>query len=187
MAVVNPQIGWGQEAKLLQTIIKYLEKLIRTVAASSASFTGLTDTELRASPLDVTETDPLNDKYVLVNIVDTTNVGAGSTYYPSSTGMSNDGYKDNSITGKLIIGVGNTITLTVEATNDETLDGSTDWIQIFGFDTKNNTTANSWGVTNGTLTFAVDFDNINYSRVRFKINSTSNINTAIIKMRRKAL
>lgn len=183
----NRQTGWSEEAKLLQSITKYLEKLIRTVAASSASFTGLTDAELRASPLSIIDSDPLNEKFVLVNIVDTTNLPIGSNYYPSSSGMSNDDYKDTSITGKLIIGSGNSITMTVEATNDETIDGSTDWVQIFGFDTKNNTTANSWSVTNGTLTFAVDFDNINYSKVRVKIVPTTNVNTAIVKMRRKAL
>lgn len=44
---------------------------------------------------------PLNSSYVNAFIdVDTTNVAAAATYYPASTGISMDGYKSFSLTGK---------------------------------------------------------------------------------------
>lgn len=140
------------------------------------------------SSLDVAKVinqSPDRLSYVADSILDTTNIAAATNYYPSSTGMSMDGYKDMSLTGKFIDADG-TMTLTVEVTNDEdTTNG--DWIQIYGYDSKNNTTANSWSVTNGTLTFAVDFDNLNYSYYRIKMVNDGATNTGIIKMRRKSL
>jgi len=140
------------------------------------------------STLDVNksvEQSPLNQQYVADSLLDTTNIAAATNYYPSSTGMSMDGYKNMSLSGKFIDADG-TMTLTVEAMNDEdTTNG--DWVQVYGYDTKNNVVATSWTVTNGTLTFAVDFDNLNYSYYRIKMVNDGATNTGIIKMRRSAL
>ena len=59
-----------------------------------------------------------------------------TNYYPSSTGMSMDGYKDFSLSGKFIDADG-TMTLSIEATNDEDTTNA-DWIDIslLGIDSK---------------------------------------------------
>jgi len=123
--------------------------------------------------------------YVQDSLYDSTNLAAADNYFPSSTGLSMDGYRDLSLTGKFIDADG-TVTLTVEALNDEDAT-SGDWQQIYGYDAKNNIVANSWTITNGTLNFAIDFDNLNYSTVRFKVVNSGATNTIILKARRKAL
>lgn len=123
--------------------------------------------------------------YVPDSALDTANVAAADNYYPSSTGLSMDGYKDFSITGQFIDADG-TMTFTVEVTNDEDTTNAS-WIQIYGYDAKNNAVVNSWTITNGTLTFAACFDELNFSYVRVKMVNNGATNTGIIKLRRKAL
>jgi hypothetical protein len=132
--------------------------------------------------IKTSEQNPLNHEYVEASIVDTTNVATG-TYYPAATGMPFGAYKNLSITGKLIDGAAETTTLTVEAMNDEDT-AAGDWIQIYGYDTKNNATINSVSATNETKTFAWDFDIFNYRHIRFLITATAATNTVIIKLRR---
>lgn len=135
--------------------------------------------------LKVTAQSPDKASYVQDSILDTTNVAAGSFYYPSSTGISMDGYKDMSLTGKFIDADG-TITATVEATNDEDI-ANADWVQIYGQDSKNsNFLINNLTVTSGSLSYAWVFPNLNYSSVRVKVSCSTATNTVIIKMRRKS-
>jgi len=131
------------------------------------------------------EVNPVSSHYVAESLLDTTNLAAATNYYPSSTGASIDGYKDLSISGKFIDADG-TFTMTVEAMNDEDTT-SGDWIQVYGYDDKNNVTTNSWTVTNGTLTFALSFNEMNFTNYRIKVINDGATNTAIIKTRRKAL
>lgn len=143
------------------------------------SYDSTTDTQ------KTSEQSPLSQGYVADSLLDTTNIAAATNYYPASTGMSMDGYKDMSLSGKFIDADG-TMTLTVEAMNDEdTTNG--DWVQVYGYDSKNNTTVNSLSVTNSTLTYTWDFDNFNYSYFRVKMVNDGATNTGIIKMRRKGL
>lgn len=132
---------------------------------------------------------PESSKYVQDSLVDTTNVAAATNYYPSSTGMSMDGYKDFSLSGKFIDADG-TMTLSIEATNDEDTTNA-DWIDISssGIDGKTgiNVIAAAMTVTNGTLTFGIEYNNLNYSNIRVKMVNDGATNTAIIKARRKAL
>lgn len=140
------------------------------------------------STLDITKTvdqSPDRSSYIQNSLIDTTNVAAGTAYLPSATGFSQDGFKDFSLTGKFIDADG-TITMTVEITNDED-QVNADFIQVYGYDTKNNAVVNSWTVTNGTLTFAIDFDNLNYSYMRIKIVNDGATNTMIVKSRQKSL
>ena len=130
------------------------------------------------------EVSPLSQQVVEESLVDTTNVAAGTVYYPSSLGMAMLGYKDFSLTGKLI-DADNTLPMTVEITNDEDATNA-DWIQAYGYDVKNNTTVNSFSAVSGTTTFAWDFDNLNVRFVRVKIVPADSVNTVIIKARRKA-
>jgi hypothetical protein len=133
------------------------------------------------------EQAPLNKQAYVESSVDTTNVAAGTNYYPSSDGQLMFGYKDLSLTGKFIDADG-TITMTIEVTNDDdATPANRDWIQIYGYDVKNNTTTNSWTVTDDTLTFAVDFDNLNFKYYRVVMVNNGATNTAIIKQRLKAL
>lgn len=133
--------------------------------------------------------NPESSKYVQDSLVDTTNVAAATNYYPSSTGMSMDGYKDFSLSGKFIDADG-TMTLRIEATNDEDTTNA-DWIDIslLGIDSKTgiNVITAAMTVTNGTLTFGIEYNDLNYSNIRVKMVNNGATNTAIIKARRKAL
>lgn len=150
------------------------------IVATNVTATGGYDSTLDL--IKIQEQYPLSEQYLEASIADTTNV-ADATYYPSATGMAFGAYKNLSITGKLIDGAAETTTLTVEATNDsDTTTG--DWIQIYGYDSKNNSIVNSISATNQTTTYALDFDNFNYANVRFKIAATAATNTVIIKLRR---
>lgn len=121
-------------------------------------------------------------RYLETSLVDTTNVST-STYYPSATGLAVGAYRNLSITGKLIDGVGETTTLTWEATNDEDT-ANADWVQFYAYNSVTDTTVLNASATNQTTLFAIDFDNINYAFIRFKITTTAATNTVIIKMRR---
>jgi len=135
----------------------------------------------------VTEINQERYGAVTESLIDTTNQGIATYYYPSANGASMYGYKDLSLTGKFIDADG-TVTMTVCAMNDTDL-AAGDWIDITpaGYRADNNSTGNtSITVTNGTVTFAFDFDNLNYDRFRVKlVQAASATNTHIIKMRRK--
>lgn len=133
----------------------------------------------------IIDQSPDSSKYIIDSLLDTTNVTAATNYYPSATGMSMDGYRDWSLTGKFI-DADNTTTLSWEGTNDEDTTNA-DWISFYGYDSKNNTIVSSIVCTNTTVTFALDFDNCNYSSVRVKIVNGDDTNTMIVKSRRKAL
>lgn len=140
--------------------------------------------------VDVTKTidqSPLSAKYVQDSILDTTNIAAATNYYPSSTGMSMDGFSALSVSGK-IIDADNTTTLTIEAMNDEDT-ASGDWIDVTKcFNDDNAGVATSIGasitVTSGTKTFAVSRAMFNYTYFRFKLVTADATNTVIIKTRR---
>jgi hypothetical protein len=138
--------------------------------------------------LKTADQSPLSAKYVQDSLVDTTNITAATNYYPSITGMSMDGFKDLSLTGKIIEGDAVTDTIEVEATNDEDTTNA-DWVKVYGFDSKGNAMINqiTTGGVAGTYTFAWDFDNFNYSYFRVKLVTADSTNTVIIKARRKAL
>lgn len=135
--------------------------------------------------LDVTknvEQAPIWARYQIDEIYDGTNLAAGTNYYPASTGASMDGYKGLSFTGKLI-DADSTVTVTIEATNDEDATNA-DWIQVYFTDVKNDTTVNSISVSDGTTTFAIKLTDFNYSLFRVKVVTTDATNTVIIKQRR---
>lgn len=141
--------------------------------------------------LDITKMinqSPDRASYVMDSLVDTTNVAAGTAYYPSALGMSMDGFKDMSITGKIIEGDAVTDTIEVQATNDEDTTNA-DWITLYFYRVDTNAMANiiTTGGVAGTYTFAMDFDNINFTYYRVKLVTADATNTVIIKMRRKSL
>jgi len=130
---------------------------------------------------------PLNEQYQLLNTLDTTNLGADTHYYPSTSGYDMDGYKDLSFTGKFIDADG-TVTLTIEASNDEDSTATNrDWVAIQFYDCNAASDASSVTVTNGTITFAIDLENVIFKYVRAVIVNDGATNTVIVKGRRKAL
>lgn len=135
----------------------------------------------------VQETNSLDTKFTATSIIDTTNVAADTAYYPSATGSSMDNYKDLSFSGKFIDADG-TVTLTIEATDDEDTTNA-DWIDVteLGLLDNNTSTNASITVTNGTITFAMKFDNFNFSYYRYKLVNDGATNTIIIKERKKTL
>lgn len=143
------------------------------------------------STLDIEKTvnqSPDRSSYVQDSLVDTTNVAAATGYYPSATGMSMDGFRDLSLTGKIIEGDAVTDTLELQATNDEDTTNA-DWVSLYGFRTDTNAVSNivTTGGAAGTYLFAWDFDNLNYSYFRVKYVMADSTNTLIIKARRKSL
>jgi len=136
--------------------------------------------------LKVVNQSPDRLAYVADSLLDTTNVAAATNYYPSSTGMSMDGFKDMSISGKFIDADG-TMTLSVEFTNDEDTTNA-DWIDgsltAVNIKTGINAIAAALTVTNGTLTFGLLFKDINFSSFRVKMVNDGATNTGIIKIRR---
>jgi len=168
-------------------VITFADKLSDFATGDVVNVTLIGPDKTYDSDLDVTKVidqAPEWSRYISETLVDDTNISAATVYYPSSTGASMDGYKDFSLSGKLIDADG-TITMTVEMMNDEDTT-SGDWIQIYGYDDKNNVTTNSWTVTNGTLTFANSFNNANYTNYRVKVIYSGSTNTAIIKQRKKS-
>ena len=131
------------------------------------------------------ETKPISLEVIDESLVDTTDVAAATNYYPSSSGLLMLGFGDISVTGKFIDADG-TVTLSAEVTNDE-IPATADWVTVYAWDDKNNVNANSWTVTNGTLTFAISFNNCNFRYVRFVVVNSGATNTIILKIRRKAL
>jgi hypothetical protein len=138
--------------------------------------------------LKIVNQSPDRASYVQDSLVDTTNITAGTIYYPSSTGMSMDGFKDLSLTGKLIEGDAVLDTIAVEVTNDED-PATADWITVYWFNPNTNAMQNliTTASVAGTYLFTMDFDNFNYSYFRVKVILADSTNTLIVKSRRKSL
>lgn len=136
------------------------------------------------------EISPMNQQAVPESWVDTTNVGAGPTYWPSADGKENQGIKSHFFTGKIIEGDAETNTLTFEGTNDEDATSTNrDWITLYGYGTDTDTYVNSISLVGaGTLTFGIDFENCGYKYIRAKgIGGASATNTWILKNRSVAI
>ena len=134
----------------------------------------------------VGERDPITEFYINNAIeADTTNVSAATHYYPSATGGTMDGGKDLSVDGKLIDADG-TLTAYLEVTNDEDASGA-DWKKAYGYDDINNSVVNQFTVTNGTVEFAISFNNNNYRRFRWVVVASGATNTVIAKGRVKGV
>lgn len=154
------------------------------IAYEVKGYDGTTDTT------KVTEQAPLNSQYVEDSILDAVNVAASAAgYYPSSTGMKMDGFRDMSLTGYIIQGDAITDTIEVQVTNDEDTSDATAWITVYGFSPRTNAMVNivSTGGAAGTYPFTLDFDNFNFANVRIKLVTGDSTNTVVIKMRRKAV
>lgn len=133
----------------------------------------------------VEEVDPLNLQDVDISFFDTTNLGAGPTYAPSSDGYPLSGAKHLSLTGKGVEADAEDNTFTVWVTNDEDVTpANRDWIQIYGYDAKNDADVNSVVFNAATVTYALSFDVLNFKYVRVQfVGGASATNTVICKGR----
>lgn len=151
------------------------DSYIVIVLGQKKSYDNTTDT------LKITEQAPISNRYVQDSLVDTTNTSAATTYFPATTGQAMDGYRDLSFSGKFI--TTGTLTMWIEATNDEDTTNA-DWVQVYGYDAKNDAYINGYSITNTTLTFALMFNSFNFSSYRVKVVDSSSTNTYIIKARK---
>jgi hypothetical protein len=131
------------------------------------------------------EGNGINYQCVEESLVDAINTAGATIYYPSSLGATMLGYRNLSLSGKLI-DADATLPMTLEVTNDEDATNA-DWIQVYGYDAKNNSLVNSISAVSGTTTFEWDFDNLNVRFWRVKVVPTDATNTMIIKARRSTL
>uniref|UniRef100_A0A6M3K5V8 Uncharacterized protein n=2 Tax=viral metagenome TaxID=1070528 RepID=A0A6M3K5V8_9ZZZZ len=130
------------------------------------------------------EIDPISTHYLNESLLDTTNISAATHYYPSSTGASMDGYKGLSVTGKLIDADG-TLTVTVEATNDEdTTSGDWEDVTATFIDTSDGAVGGAYTVTNGTLIFGFYNPDFNFRYYRIVVVADGATNTVILKTRK---
>jgi hypothetical protein len=142
--------------------------------------------------LDIIKTidqSPLSSSYILDSLLDAVNTASGTTYFPSSTGLSMDGFRDLTLTGYIIEGDAVTDTIELQVTNDEDPTDATAWITIYGYNVAANNIVNkiTTGGVAGIYGFAWDFENCNFSLVRAKIVTADSTNTITLKMRRKAI
>ena len=132
------------------------------------------------------ESDPLDEHYSNGSVdIDTTNVSAATHYYPSATGGTMDGFKDQSLSGKFIDADG-TLTLTLQVSNDEDSTNA-DWNDAYFYDDELNATVATKTVTNGTELFTLSCNNNNFRRYRWVVVASGATNTVILKERKKAL
>lgn len=128
-----------------------------------------------------------NSGPIETSLVDATNVPTGTTYYPSSTGITMDDYNAMSLTGKIIEWDAADDVITIEVTNDEDIDNA-DWVQVWGYDQKNDNMVDETKQSGaGILTFALQFLQFNFSYFRVKLVIGDSTNTIIIKLRRMFL
>lgn len=92
--------------------------VVTMVGPKKAPFDSATSSE-KVSPIRDT-----SDQYISETLINTTNVGAATNYYPSAAGMCMDGYSSISISGVTAGGV----TTTIEATNSD--EASPDWLDV---------------------------------------------------------
>ena len=118
----------------------------------------------------VSETNPINQQMYSELLIDTTNQ-SGTAYYPSSSGWSNQGQPNFSITGYFIEATAAiTTTFTVECTNDPDATDANAWRAMYGEDWGNNANVNSFSQTGaGTLQVHWVFPKANFRACRFKV------------------
>ena len=136
-----------------------------------------------------TEQAPLNAKYVQDVLVNGTVASGSPNYYPSTTGMSMDGFKDLVLSGYIVEGDNVTDTIEVQVTNHEAPTVDADWFTVYAYNMVSNTWVNiiTTGGTAGTYTYVLKFDDLNLTFFRVKLTTADATNTIVIRSRRKAL
>lgn len=123
----------------------------------------------------------VSDQYVSETLIDTTNVGANTNYYPSASGVSMDGYSQISIQGMTSGGV----TTTIEATNDDA--ASPDWVDVTAAFTNIIVNPPAIGATYVDVNFALVpslMQSGNFKAFRIKSVTSDNTNVVQYNIRR---
>lgn len=104
-----------------------------------------------------------------LTFVDTTNVGAATIYYATTSGQRIEGHRNLSLTGTISATTGGADNiLSVEVTNDEDLATGT-WVPIYGYNAYTNATVNNITVNGATSLFALCYDVFNFYAYRVKL------------------
>lgn len=124
----------------------------------------------------VSQIRDLSDQYVAEDLIDTTNVAAATNYYPSSSGVSMDGYRNLSIEALTSGGVTSTIEVTIDGAS------SPDWIDITSqvYDWVTGAYAASYVDVN----FLMFLENLNVKAVRIKSVTSDATNAVQYNIRR---
>jgi hypothetical protein len=132
------------------------------------------------------EQSPDRMAFVQDSLVDAVNVAAATAYYPSSTGMSMDGFRHLSLSGYIIQGDAITDTIELQFTNDEDPTDATAWVTGFFWNPYTNAMVNiiTTGGVAGTYPFLADYEKCNFSYFRVKLVTGDSTNTINIKVRR---
>ena len=142
------------------------------------------------------EINPTSQQYSEQCLAAALSLAAGTTYYPSANGMSMGGFKDLGTEFVLATtGAGDSIVLTLEATNDTTVPpaaGSWQDVTLAGYDLMTGAMAAPPFTAAGaasTVYGIVDWDNLNCRLFRVKIVVVKALNnsTLTIWTRQKAL
>jgi hypothetical protein len=122
----------------------------------------------------------VSDQYGNETLIDTTNVAAGTNYYPSSSGLQMDNYSSITIQGKTSGGV----TTTIEATNDDA--ASPDWFDITKSftDLVTNTSSNASYVDVNFLLAPTGRDVLSVKAIRIKSVTSTSTNVVKYNIRR---
>lgn len=125
--------------------------------------------------------NPDSTSFIAENLVDTTNIA--TTYYPSTSGMAMDGYRDLSFTGT-IGDAAHASSLTLEVSNWGGAT-ATDWMQVYFFDAKANAIINTIPVSSvAAIYFACCADKLNFAFFRFLFTTADPTNTLRLTIRR---
>jgi hypothetical protein len=122
----------------------------------------------------------VSDQYGNETLIDTTNVTAGTNYYPSSSGLQMDNYSSITIQGKTSGGV----TTTIEATNDDA--ASPDWLDITKSftDLVTNTSGNASYVDVNFILAPTGRDVLSVKAIRIKSVTSTSTNVVKYNIRR---
>jgi hypothetical protein len=122
----------------------------------------------------------VSDQYGNETLIDTTNVAAGTNYYPSASGSQNDNSSTFTIQGKTSGGV----TTTIEATNDDA--ASPDWFDITKSftDLVTNTSSNASYVDANFILAPTGRDVLSVKAIRIKSVTSTSTNVVKYNIRR---
>lgn len=117
-------------------------------------------------------------------LINVENLEIGSSYYPSSAGFEGDAVKNVSFTGQLTCPTGS-VSFQLEATNDISATPS-HWVAVHGYDTQNNAVTKILQAVSASVNYAIDYDNINYFKLRVHVITTHPTNAVVSYIRRSS-
>lgn len=130
----------------------------------------------------VGEVDPVSAHHVLEDLLDGTDVAAATNYYPSTLGGSMAGFSDYSLTG-ILTDADNTLTLTLEVSNDEDASAA-NWAPAYFYDDAADVNVMEKKITNGSVLLALSLNSNKFKLYRWKLVIGGATNTIVLKGRK---